>query len=178
MLWPTTDTYNITTKLLQLHYRCTTGLQTTRHYIIVHVTTVTTVTTGFVGKSQSLLMSSSIYQFPSTTMPGPFQQTMDGWQCCQCRWRGPYNGLPLFGLQVFFFNTYSFNLTYDYLQIGYTYDSYDSRHRTIHRVTTINAPGGGSEWILGREQGRSPWCVFYIFTFFYYTNRDFITSYV
>ena len=54
----TTDTYNITTKILWKYY---SHLQVYRpavptcHY---NVTTVTTVTTGFVGKSQSLLMQS------------------------------------------------------------------------------------------------------------------------
>jgi hypothetical protein len=46
----------IPTILLQKYYGSTTGLQTCSTYTSLHVTTVTTVTTGFVGKSQSLLM--------------------------------------------------------------------------------------------------------------------------
>ena len=52
----TTDTYNITTKILWKYYshlHVYRPAVSTCHY---NVTTVTTVTTGFVGKSQSLLM--------------------------------------------------------------------------------------------------------------------------
>jgi hypothetical protein len=49
----TTDIYNITTEILRQYYGYTTGLQT---YRSLQVTTVTSVTTGFVGKLHCLLM--------------------------------------------------------------------------------------------------------------------------
>jgi hypothetical protein len=54
-----TDTYEILripTKLLQNCYGCTTVIYRTADYKSLHITTVTTVTTGFVGKSHGLLM--------------------------------------------------------------------------------------------------------------------------
>jgi uncharacterized CHY-type Zn-finger protein len=43
----TTDIYKITTKLLQLYYGCTTGLQNYSTYTSLHVTTSLPVTTEF-----------------------------------------------------------------------------------------------------------------------------------